>query len=230
MNDKTTEKKTNEQPKTLIQIIKNKLIKSEVDYFDMFVNGAAISLEAAKGLKAAFADEVINREELKHIKEVEHKGDRHMHQSQKIIEAAFITPIDQSDIMEILKGIENITDSIDDIANHIYIMRVEKGDEFMSRFVETMISSCEKTYDLMIALKQFRKNPNKNINNLVIEINALEEEGDRTYSESMRHLFGFETNPINIIKKKEIYQRLEHTLDCCEDVADMIEKLMIEKS
>ena len=229
MNDKKN-KNAKLEAKTFAQKIKAKLMKSEIDYFDMFVNGVSISLEAAKGLKAAFADEEINKDELKNIKEVEHKGDRYMHQFQKIIEAAFITPIDQSDIMEILKGIENITDSIDDIANHIYIMRVTQSDKFMSQFVDTIISSCEKTYDLMVALKQFRKNPNKNINNLVIEINALEEQGDRIYSESMRHLFGVETDPINIVKKKEIYQRLEHTLDCCEDVADMIEKLMTAKS
>ncbi|HOJ12085.1 MAG TPA: DUF47 family protein [Clostridiales bacterium] len=224
------EKDFKKQPETLAQKIKSKLTKDKIDYFDMLVKGAAISLEAAKNLKAAFADSEINKEEIRRIKEVEHKGDKHMHESQRIIEAAFITPIDQGDIMGILKGIENITDSIDDIANHIYIMRVEKSDEFMSRFVQIMISSCEKTYALMDALKQFRKNPNKNINTLIIEINALEEEGDRIYSESMRHLFGFETDPVNIIKKKEIYQCLEHTLDCCEDVADMVENLMIAKS
>ena len=125
--------------------------------------------------------------------------------------------------MEILKGIENITDSIDDVANHIYMMRVTKGDEFTSRFVDIMVTSCEKTYELMVALKNFQTKYGKKISDLIIEINALEEEGDKVYLESMRRIFSVETDPISIIKKMEIYQRLENTLDCCEDVADMIE-------
>jgi uncharacterized protein Yka (UPF0111/DUF47 family) len=226
--DNITKKNTNE--KTMLQKIIGVFGKREINYFDLFIDGAAISLEAAINLKTSFEDEEINRDEIKLIKEIEHKGDKHVHEAQRIIEAAFITPIDQTDIMEILKGIENITDSIDDIANHIYMMRVTKSDEFMFRFVEIIVSSCRKTHELMIALKNFQKKPNKDINKLIIEINALEEEGDKVYSESMRHIFSSETDPISIIKKKEIYQRLEHTLDCCEDVADMIEKLLIAKS
>jgi len=163
----------NVNEKTFLQKIISKLGKSGINYFDLFVDGAAISLEAAKSLKAAMEDKEINKDEIKYIKEIEHKGDKHVHEAQRIIEAAFITPIDQSDIMEILKGIENVTDSIDDAANHIYIMRVTKGDEFMSRFVDIMISSCEKMYELMIALKDFQKKPGKDINKLIIEINAL---------------------------------------------------------
>jgi len=224
----STEKNANER--TMLQKIISKLGKSGINYFDLFVDGAAISLEAARNLKIALEKNEINKDEIKYIKEIEHKGDKHVHEAQRIIEAAFITPIDQSDIMEILKGIENVTDSIDDIANHIYMMRLTKGDEFMSRFVDIMVLSCERTYELMVALKDFQKRSDKEINKLIIEINALEEEGDKVYSESMRHIFSSETDPVSIIKKKEIYQRLEHTLDCCEDVADMIEKLMIAKS
>lgn len=221
--------KSGMQPDTYLQKIKKKIFKSEVDYFDMFVEGVSISLEAAKGLKEAFEDYEINQEELLKIKHIEHKGDKHMHKSLTIIEEAFITPIDQSDIMEILNGIEKITDSIDDVANHIYMLRISQGDIFMRDFLETMILSCEKLYELMIALKQYKKSPNKNITELTIKINELEETGDRIYMESMRFLFGSEKDPIEIIKKKETYQRFENTLDCCEDVADMVENLMIAK-
>ncbi|HHV95265.1 MAG TPA: DUF47 family protein [Clostridiaceae bacterium] len=223
-----TEKNSNE--KTILQKIINKLGKSSINYFDLFIDGAAISLEAAKSLKAAMEDEEIKQDEIKYIKEIEHKGDKHVHEAQRIIEAAFITPIDQSDIMEILKGIESVTDSIDDVANHIYIMKFTKVDQCMSRFLDIMVSSCEKMYELMVALRNFQKKPGKDINRLIIEINALEEDGDKVYSECMRNIFTTETDPINIIKKKEIYQLLEHTLDCVEDVADVIEKLMIAKT
>lgn len=214
---------------SLAQSIKNKLTNKKVDFFEMFVEGSAISLEAAEALKVAFRDETINKESFSHIKDIEHKGDSHRHKSLKIIETAFITPIDQSDIMDVLEGIEDITDSINDIAIHLYIMRVEKRDDFMLRFVDVIVSACEKTHELMVSFKQFKKNPNNSINKLVIEINALEEEGDKIYSESMRYIFGDEMDILTIIKKKEIYQLLENTLDSCEDVADLVERIMLQE-
>ena len=231
MDNKKDKDIINESNKStsFVQTIKNKIVKKKTDYFEMFVEGAAISLEAAQALKVALNDEIIDKEELKHIKELEHKGDNHKHKSLGIIETAFITPIDQSDILDVLEGIENLTDSIDDIANHFYIMRVDERDNFMLRFVDLIVSACEKTQDLMVAFKKFKKNPDNNINKLVIEINTLEEEGDKIYSESMRHIFEAETDILTLIKKKEIYQLLEDTLDRCEDVANLVGKIMLKE-
>lgn len=124
--------------------------------------------------------------------------------------------MDQSDIMDVLEGIENVTDSINDNAIHLNIMGVEKRDDFMLRFIEVIVLACEKTHELMIAFKDFKKSPNNRLNNLVVEINALEEEGDMIYSEGMRHIFEDESDVLRIIKKKEIYQLLENTSDSWE--------------
>lgn len=204
----------------------NMISRKQVDYFEMFTKGIEISLKAAKNLQSAFADGKINEAELRRIKEVEHEGDRHVHECLKIIDMAFITPIDRTDILEVLKGIENITDSFDAVSNHIYMMHITKSNKYLCKFVDLAVISCERLCDLMIALKQFRKHTSK-INELIIEVNRLEEEGDSTYLDSMRNLFEFETDPIAIIKHKELYQLLENTLDCCEDVADLVEKIMI---
>jgi len=206
----------------------NMMTRKNVDYFEMFAKGISISLEAAKKLQSAFADGIINEAELRKIKETEHAGDKHVHECLKIIDVAFITPIDRTDLVEILKGIENITDSIDAVANHIYMMHITQWNEYLCQFVDLTVTSCERLYDLMIALKQFKKNP-KLINELIIEVNRLEEVGDTAYMQSMRDLFEFEKDPIAIIKNKELYQLLEHSIDCCEDVADMVEKIMIAK-
>lgn len=207
----------------------NVISRKKVDYFDMFSEGASVSLKAAKLLKSAFSDSSINVDELKLIKDAEHEGDRHVHHCLKVLDEAFITPIDRTDIMEIIKGIENVTDSIDAISNHIYMMNINQANEYICKFVALAVVSCERLYDLMVAIKQYKKAP-KVVSDLIIEINRLEEEGDATYSASMRKLFEFETNPITIIKNKELYQLLEQTLDCCEDVADMVEKIMISSN
>jgi uncharacterized protein Yka (UPF0111/DUF47 family) len=132
-------------------------------------------------------------------------------------------------MVEIIKAIENLTDSIDAVANHIYILQVKEAKEYLRKFVDYMVLSCQVLDELMTALKQFKKNQKK-ISECIIEVNRIEEEGDRTYAESMKKLFECETDPILIIKKKELYQLLENTIDCCEDVADLVEKVIVSKT
>jgi uncharacterized protein Yka (UPF0111/DUF47 family) len=187
----------------------------------------SLSVTAAKSLKRILSDGEINQMELLKIKEYKKIGSKHVNKSLKIVEEAFITPIDQRDIIEILKGMEDILHSIESIGRHIYIMRISKIDEFMERSVKIIVSICEKLYDLMVVFKQFDKNNKDNIYNLIKEIGQLEEEGDRTYSECMINIFSCETDAITIIKKKEIYQRLEYSLDCFKRVADLIGNLII---
>ena len=206
-----------------------KLSRKHVDYFDMFEKGISISHAAAIKLQTSFSDGVIDKAELKQVKDLEHEGDRHFHESLQVIDDAFITPIDRTDIVNVLRSIENITDSIEKIADHIYMMRIDNANEHMRKFVDLTVESCQRLHDLMIGLKGFKKN-RKALMDIIIEVNRLEEEGDRIYTESMRDLFEHKTNAITIIKNKELYQLSEMAIDCCEDVADMVERVMIYNS
>jgi predicted phosphate transport protein (TIGR00153 family) len=201
----------------------------ETDFFALFTQGISCSLEAAKQLESSFADGQINMDELTKIKEIEHKGDRLVHTALKQIEEAFITPIDRSDIIEIVKQIECITDSIEAISNRIYILRITETNDICRKFIDLIVTSCERLTELMTLLKNFKKNFSR-INELVIEINRLEEEGDRTYINAVHGLFEPNTDPIKIIKLKELYEHFEDCLDKCEDVADVVEKIKITLS
>ena len=206
-----------------------KISRKNVDYFEMFVKSATIARDAALKLKSAFADGEVNRSELKLIKDLEHDGDIHFHECLKVIDVAFITPIDRSDLVDVLNGIEDVTDSIEAIANSFYMMCITGSSDYMRKFVELLVLSCERQLELMVELKRFKKNI-KNINSLIIEINRLEEEGDRAYSESMQNLFSKESDAITVIKNKELYQLFECAIDCCEDVADMVENIIVTKT
>lgn len=206
-----------------------KISRKNVDYFEMFVKSATIARDAALKLKSAFADGEVNISELKLIKDLEHDGDIHFHECLKVIDVAFITPIDRSDLVDVLNGIEDVTDSIEAIANSFYMMCITGSSDYMRKFVELLVLSCERQLELMVELKRFKKNI-KNINSLIIEINRLEEEGDRAYSESMQNLFSQESDAITVIKNKELYQLFECAIDCCEDVADMVENIIVTKT
>ncbi len=205
------------------------MLSKNVDYFEMFVESIAISLESAKRLKAAFADGIINEDELKQVNEMEQKGDELLHDAMKIVNVAFITPIDRIDIVNIMNGIEAVTDSIDKIAHAIFMMRLTKTNDYLRQFVDLAVASCEKLSELMLALKKFKKNP-EDINTLIVAVNDLEEQGDEVYSQSMIHLFETETNAIEVIKNKTLYDHLENTLDLCEDVANIVDNIMIAKT
>ncbi len=205
------------------------IMPSGVDYFQMFTTGSEISLRAAQALQIAFADQAINVEELRKIKEIEHEGDRHVHASLKILEEAFITPIDQSDLIDILKSIENVTDHIDYVAAHLYMLNINESDRYLAAFIDTLVLSCQKIVDLMICLRNFKKLDLKAMYKLIEDINELEEVADRIYLESMRDLFTNGSGPLLVIQKKEIYQRLEDAMDRTEDTANAVEKLLIAK-
>ncbi|NLB77634.1 MAG: DUF47 family protein [Clostridiaceae bacterium] len=201
----------------------------DVDCLELFELTISFSSRAAVSLKKAYVDGVVDYDELRNLKGIEHEADIHVHRCLKLVEEAFITPIDRSDIVEIIKEIENITDSIDSIANHTYMMCVNKVNEAAKDLMNFVVDACIKLEELMKNLKNFKKEFKK-INDLIIEINNIEEAGDKTYLTAMRSLFEFETDAKKIIVWKLLYDQLEGALDKCEDVADIVQKIIISKT
>ncbi len=201
----------------------------DVDCFELFKLSISFSSRAAVSLQKAYEDGTVDYNELKNLKAIEHEADAHVHRCLKMVEEAFITPIDRSDIVEIIKEIENITDSIDSIANHTYMMCVNKVNQVAQDLMNLVVEACIKLEELMKNLKSFKKEF-KEINDLIIEINNIEEAGDKIYLTAMRSLFEFETDAKKIIVWKLMYDQLEGTLDKCEDVADIVQKIIISKT
>lgn len=199
------------------------------DWFDLFVTSISYSTRAARVLQKAFEDGLIDYEEIQKIKAIEHEADVHVHRCLKLVEEAFITPIDRSDLIEIVSEIENITDCIDSIGNHTYMTCIKQVNEDALNLMQLLVEACAKLEELMKNLNNYKKNQ-KVINNYIIEINRIEEMGDKTYLNAMRTLFEFETDAKKIITYQLLYEKLEIALDKCEDVADAIHKVIISGS
>jgi uncharacterized protein Yka (UPF0111/DUF47 family) len=201
----------------------------DVDCFELFEISISFSHRAAKTLGRSYKDGNVDYNELQKLKSIEHEADSHVHRCLKLVEEAFITPIDRSDIVEIIKEIENITDSIDSISSHTYMMCVRKVNEAARELMSLVEAACEKLVDLFGNLKNYKKDFKK-INDLIIEINNIEEAGDKTYQTAMRNLFEFETDAKKIIVLMLLYDQLESALDKCEDVADIVHKIIVSKT
>jgi uncharacterized protein Yka (UPF0111/DUF47 family) len=217
------------QKKSLLDKIKGVIFPANIDYFAMFVTGAEISLRAAEALKSSFHDQHVSRDELLKVKEIEHEGDHHMHISLRVVEDAFIIPIDQSDLIDILKAIESVTDHIDYVAAHLYMLNINESDAYLNKFMDILILCNHDIVELMKLLRRFKTLNMDEIYKLILRINTLEEEADRNYLDSMRHLFTTDQDPVEIIKRKEIYQRFEDAIDRAEDVANAVERLLVAK-
>lgn len=198
------------------------------DYYALFEKGISITCKAAYVLKKSFGDGKIDKIEIVQLKEVEHEGDKHVHECFNLIADAFITPISSTDMMNLVNAIESITDSINEIGNQIYMMHISESNETVDQFVDLIVQSCDGLLVLLTDFKHFQKHMKK-IKEMTVHINHLEERGDGVYIEGMRALFHPDKDIplIDIIRLQNLYNTLEKALDRCEDVADIIEQIII---
>lgn len=198
------------------------------DYFNLFEKGIAISNKAALTLQAAFVNESIDSDEIEKLRDIEHEGDRHVHECSGLIADAFITPIERTDMMNMVASIEALTDSIDDIANQIFMMHIHEKDDVTDKFIHLIVEACAELCSMMALFKQFKRKHHE-IHEICIRVNHIEEEGDSLYYSAMRDLFDPSHNmeTIDIIRKQNLYNTLEDSLDYCEDVADIVEQIII---
>lgn len=200
----------------------------EMDYFDMFVKGVEHALEAAKRLKALLDDGRVTQERVAAVKKIENDADTHMHKMCEQLNVAFITPIDRDDIYRIAKETDDITDSIERVANDLWVMHVDHITPDMRLMGQYVVDACEVLVQLMSEIKNHKKS-NK-LYEYTVEINRIEELGDKCYKNAIYELYGREKDPIALIKAQNVYKVLEDALDDCEDVADCVESIIITKT
>ncbi|MEG1686260.1 MAG: DUF47 family protein [Angelakisella sp.] len=201
--------------------------KSELFYFNKFIESAEVSCEAARMLQEVLEhfDATALPDTMKKMHEIEHKGDDQKHEMMSELVRAFITPLERGDIISLSQNIDDVTDSIEDILIHIYITNVTVIHPECIAFAALLIRCCAAMKNLLNDFSNFRKS--KQLSTLIIEINRIEEEGDKLYFDAMRKLHTTETNPLMVIAWREIYGFFEKCCDACEDVADIVEGIVI---
>ena len=204
------------------------MAKTDSDYFGMFVKGVQYALDAAQMLKALLDDGRVTQERIAAVKKIENDADNHMHTLCERLNVAFITPIDRDDIYRIAKETDDITDSIERVANDMWVMHVDRITADMRLMGQYVVDACEKLVQLMSEIKNHKKS-NK-LYEYTVEINHIEELGDKCYKNAIWELFEKEKDPIALIKAQSVYKSLEDALDDCEDVADCVESIIITKT
>jgi len=159
------------------------------------------------------------------INVLEHRGDEVIHEIFTRLNQTFITPIDPEDIHNISSALDNVLDGVEDTAHRLVSYRIDPVPPAMVKLSE-IVAGCAKS--LMAAFEALESNGP--IMEHCIEINRLENEADLIGRSSVVELFDTEKDPILLIKLKEVYEFFEATIDSCEDVADVLQNVVVKNS
>jgi uncharacterized protein Yka (UPF0111/DUF47 family) len=157
------------------------------------------------------------------IKEVEHKCDFLTHSIIQRLNRTFVTPLDREDIHELARSLDDVMDAIDAAATLVRLYCLETV-RFGTRELAENITSCTK--EVRLALDALAVH--KSVTTHAVEINRLENEADRTHQEAVRRLFQEERDPLIVMKWKETLDLLEAATDRCEDVANVLEGVVVK--
>src|SRR6476620_1495337 len=200
------------------------LLPKEEQYFDLFIQMTLYIGDAARELRQMLADERQNYSEYsQRIKRLEHACDELTHTISTKLNKSFITPFDREDIYLMSSALDDIVDLIDDAARAFIIFDVGEIRHYARDFAGVIERMAEQLREIVGTLQK-----PKNITQRLIEIHRLENDGDDIYHAAVAELFHDERDPMNVIKWKEIYEKLEAAVDRCENVANIIESVIIK--
>lgn len=204
--------------------------KKDTNYFDTFVELADYSCQAAYLLNNIMnnfrADELKSKMEEMHA--IEHGGDEARHAMVKKLAREFITPIEREDIMAMADAIDNVTDTIEDVVMRMYMFNVTHIRDHGIKLAEIIIRCCNALKLALDEFYNFRKS--QDLHKLIIEINFLEEEGDRLFTQATRDLYVNCKDFLEVTAWDQTFHYMEKCCDACEDVADIIESVMMKNS
>ncbi len=211
-----------------------KLMPRDGNFFEMFNQHADRIVEAARAfslLVANYADLELRAKYNREVDSAERAADRITHDVNKALHKTFITPIDREQIHSLINTMDDVADLIQDAAETMALYDVRHMTEEITRLTDLCVKCCERLKDAVYLLEKIAdpKNAEAALKTCE-EIDKLESDADRVMRSAMSKLFREEPDVREVIKLKAIYELLETVTDKCEDVANLIEGVVLENS
>ena len=202
-----------------------RLIPREERFYEDFLAIADELKHGARLLEEMLATDPPAWDKAEEIKEVEHRCDFLSHEVYQRLHRTFVTPLDREDIHALARSLDDVMDEIDAVAGYVRLYRVHRV-RYGARELARIITDSTKA----VRLAMEGLEPRKGVAEHVVEINRLENEADRMHLEAVSRLLDEEADPITVFKWKEILDRLEDATDRCEDVADVIDGVVLKNA
>jgi hypothetical protein len=202
------------------------LLPKEPVFFQLFEKAAANAHECTQALVEFLDrfDDLPNR--ARHIKELEHVGDELTHDMITRLNQSFITPLDREDIHELACRVDDVLDLVDTAADRIVLFKIQKPIDEAKQLSQCLVRSTALIREMMPYLRNMKDADS--VRQRVREVHRLESEADRIERQALAHLFEKNPDPIHVIKWTSIIEALESATDRCEDVANVIEGIVLK--
>lgn len=200
------------------------LLPREDQYFALFAQMSTKLQEAAKILVEMMQASDTDFESLsKRIKDVEHECDELTHSITTKLNKSFITPFDREDIYTLSVALDDICDYMDAAGRAVVMYDIHETDEYAVKLAMVIQKQATEIHDAALLLES-----GQGMGQHLLEIQRLENEADDIYFRAMANLFKNSTDPIRVIKWKELYEILENCTDRCESVGNIIESIVLK--
>jgi uncharacterized protein len=194
-------------------------------FFDLFEEAAANIVRGADLLDQMLAHYPDRADLARDIVICEQEGDRITHDVHQRLNATFVTPIDREDVLRLVSDLDDIIDLIDEVADYLGLYKIEAPMEQSQRMAHILLQATRQIAEAMPRLRTFQ-----DLSHYTVEVNRLENDGDRTSRHAIASLFDNGIDPMVVIRWKDIFERLEEAIDACEHVANTLEGIVIKNS
>ncbi len=193
------------------------------EYFDLFEKAGANILRAADLLDQMMRGYPDTAGLARDILICEQEGDRITHDTIRRLNQTFVTPIDREDIYELVSALDDVVDYTEEVADYLGLYRIEAPMEQAQRLTHILLQAARELAEAIPLLRGF-----KDLSKHTVEVNRLENDGDRVSREAMASLFDNGIDPMVVIRWKDIFERLESAIDATETVANILEGVVIK--
>lgn len=200
-------------------------LPAEVKYFDLFARASQNLLEGARLLQKLLDTCENIDDQVAQITEVEHQGDFIVHEVNDLLPRTLITPIDIEDIQSLISAVDDALDAVHAAAQRVQIYQVTEVKKTAKRLAALIVESAQEL-DAAIRLMNDKKNYPQ-VRQRIVQINTLENTGDRVLNEGLSNLVSHRSDIFDFIRWKEIYELLEDATDRIEDAGDTIQRVII---
>jgi predicted phosphate transport protein (TIGR00153 family) len=204
----------------------SRFLPKEEKFFELFSELANEIVDAAKETRILLGNLEARESQARKLKDIEHRGDKITQRTIALLRTTFITPLDRDDMHRLVSQMDSILDSLEAAGQRIFIYDLRELPEEATRLADICVSITQNVCTAIRGLANL-KTPDV-ILKACVEINRLENEADTALRDALARLFREEKDTRQLIKVKEIYEMLEEATDRCEDVADIVDRIVLE--
>jgi len=202
------------------------LVPKTTEFYDLFTRAGENMLETAQLAERRCREFPQTGVEQKAVKELENRGDELTREIIELLNTQYITPFDREDIYELAKGIDDVVDYIENASDLLGLYKVVSRMEQSTEQCRVLVSATQHLAKALAELRHLRR-----VEPHIVGVKGLEDEGDRIVRDAIAALFeGHATDPVEIIRWKDIFEALEDAIDACESAAQRIGNIAVKNA